>query len=52
MCQIVGHTYDLDAENLWGPMEDLFRRVSEAQDVVFLTHIEVVRCLRAAGWMG
>ncbi len=52
VCQIVGHTYDLDAENLWGPMEDLFRRVSEAQDVVFLTHIEVVRCLQAAGWMG
>ena len=50
VCQIVGHSYDLDTENMWERMERLFQRVSQAPDVAFLTHIEIVRCLDAAGW--
>ncbi len=49
ICQIVGHSYDLDAENLWEKMEDIFRRVSQAEDVAFMTTIEIVRHLKALG---
>ncbi len=45
VCQIVGHSYDLDAENMWGQMENIFRRVSRAEDVAFMTNIEIVRYL-------
>lgn len=47
LCQIVGHSYDLDAENLWGKMEGILRRVSEDQDVISMTHLEIVRYLQA-----
>lgn len=47
LCQIVGHSYDLDAEDLWGKMEKILRRVSEDRDVISLTHLEVVRYIRA-----
>ncbi len=49
LCQIVGHSYDLDAENMWGRMEDIFRRVSAAPDVAFMTNIEIVRHLKSIG---
>jgi peptidoglycan/xylan/chitin deacetylase (PgdA/CDA1 family) len=47
LCQIVGHSYDLDAADLWGKMEEIFRRISENQDIVPMTHIEIVRYIRA-----
>lgn len=47
LCQIVGHSYDLDAENLWDKMEGILRRVSEDQDVISMTHLEIVRYIRA-----
>lgn len=47
LCQIVGHSYDLDAANLWGKMEDLFRTISENEDILPMTHIEIVRYIRA-----
>lgn len=47
LCQIVGHSYDLDAENLWDKMEEVFRRVSQDPDILPMTHLEIVRYLRA-----
>ena len=42
-----GHSYDLDAENMWGQIENIFRRVSRAEDVAFMTNIESVRYLES-----
>ena len=47
LCQIVGHSYDLDAEDMWDTMEGVFRRVSEADDIISMTNIEIVRYIRA-----
>ena len=47
VCQIVGHSYDLDAENLWGTVEEILRRVSRAEDVWSCTNLELVRYLKA-----
>lgn len=46
LCQIAGHTYDLDAENRWGRLEDIFRRVSACDDVAFMSTIDIVRHLK------
>ena len=45
--QIVGHTYDLDVENLWGTMEDIFRKIAAADDVLPMTTLEIVTYLQA-----
>ena len=42
VCQIVGHSYDLDAENLWGTMELICAAVSERDDIWFCTNAELV----------
>ena len=47
VCQIVGHSYDLDALHLWDVMEDICRRVSRADDVWSCTNLELVRYLKA-----
>ena len=47
VCQIVGHSYDLDAENLWGTMEHILYRVSRAENVWSCTNLELVRYLKA-----
>ena len=47
LCQIVGHSYDLDAEGLWGVMGSILRRVSAAEDVWSCTNLELVRYLKA-----
>ena len=47
LCQIVGHSYDLDTEQMWEPMESLFRRVAEDPNTVSMTHLELVRYLQA-----
>jgi hypothetical protein len=46
LCQIVGHSYDLDAADLWGKMDAICRRVSQDQNVLPMTHIELVRYIR------
>ena len=45
LCQIVGHSYDLDAENLWGTMELICAAVSKCDDIWFCTHAELVEFL-------
>jgi len=47
VCQIVGHSYDLDTENLWETMESICAAVAERKDVWFCTNLELVRYLKA-----
>ena len=54
-CIIVGHSYDLDAENLWAPMERMFARVAADPDTLSMTHLELVeylQALRRTEWVG
>lgn len=46
-CIIVGHSYDLDAENLWDTMEDICRYVSADEEVLSMTHLELVEYQQA-----
>ena len=46
-CIIVGHSYDLDAENLWETMERLFARVTADNSVISMTHLELVEYQQA-----
>lgn len=47
LCQIVGHSYDLDVGDMWESMEELLRRVAGDEDVISMTNIELVRYLKA-----
>ncbi|MBP1551061.1 MAG: polysaccharide deacetylase family protein [Oscillospiraceae bacterium] len=47
LCQIVGHSYDLDAENMWETMENILKRISENSDIISMTNIDIVRYLKA-----
>ena len=47
LCQLVGHSYDLDVLNLWDKMERICSNVGNAPDVWPATHIEIVRYLTA-----
>ena len=49
VCQIVGHSYDLDAENLWGTMELICAAVSGRDDIWFCTNAELVDFLKTSG---
>ena len=49
VCQIVGHSYDLDAENLWGTMELICAAVSKCDDIWFCTNAELVDFLSNHG---
>ena len=46
-CQIAGHSYDLDTENMWDVMEDIFRKISADSNVLSMTTIELIGYLRA-----
>ena len=50
VCQIVGHSYDLDAENLWGTMELICAAVSKCDDIWFCTNAELVDFLAVNHW--
>lgn len=47
LCQIVGHSYDLDTEKLWETMENICRKIAAAPDIWPCTHLELVRYLKA-----
>lgn len=49
VCQIVGHSYDLDAENLWGTLELICAAVSARDDVWLCTNAELVDFLHPRG---
>ena len=46
-CIIVGHSYDLDAEQLWETMEEICAKVSDCDDVLSMTHLELVEYQQA-----
>lgn len=46
LCQIVGHSYDLDAENLWGTIELIFAALGSRDDIWFCTNLELVEFLQ------
>lgn len=45
--QIVGHSYDLDTENLWDTMEAIFTEISRQEDILPMTTIEIIDYLKA-----
>ena len=45
--QIVGHSYDLDTENMWERMEGIFRIISSQRDILPMTTIEMIEYLQA-----
>lgn len=47
LCQLVGHSYDLDVMNLWENMERICRWISQSPEVWPATHLEIVRYLQA-----
>ncbi len=44
---LIGHSYDLDTHNAWDRAEVLFNRISESEDVLSATTLEIVRYLKA-----
>lgn len=46
ICQIVGHSYDLDVYDMWDRMESILKAVSADPDVWPTTNINLVRYLR------
>ena len=46
LCQLVGHSYDLDVMDLWDSMERICAWISQAGDVWPATHLEIVRYLK------
>ena len=47
VCQIVGHSYDLDALNLWDTMESICAKIACRRDIWPTTNLELVRYLKA-----
>lgn len=45
--QIAGHSYDLDVENKWDDIEEIFKAISTQPDILPMTHIEMVEYLTA-----
>jgi len=45
--QIVGHSYDLDVEDMWDRMEEMFQIISKQKDILSMTMIEMVEYLKA-----
>ena len=47
LLQIVGHSYDLDVENTWQRMEAICQAVSSREEILPMTHIEIVEYIKA-----
>lgn len=45
--QIVGHSYDLDIENLWDRIENIFIEISSQKDILPMPTIEIIEYLQA-----
>ena len=45
--QIVGHSYDLDVDKRWEHMENIFKLISENNDILPMTTIEIVEYFKA-----
>ena len=44
--QIVGHSYDLDVENMWERIENVFRMIAAHKEILPMTAIEIVELLQ------
>lgn len=47
LCQIVGHSYDLDAADLWNKMEAIFRKIVQDPNILPMTHLQIVRYMES-----
>lgn len=47
LCQIVGHSYDLEVENKWNLIENIFKKISESKNILPMTNIEIIKYLKA-----
>lgn len=47
LCQIVGHSYDLDTHQMWELLEEIVKRVAEDEQILSMTHGEIVEYLKA-----
>ena len=47
LCQLVGHSYDLDAEGLWETIERICADVAKCDEIWFCTNLELVEFLKA-----
>ncbi len=45
--QIVGHSYDLDTENMWDKIENLFKEISSQGEIIPMTTMEIIDYLKA-----
>ena len=45
--QIVGHSYDLDVDNRWEHMENIFDVISQQKDILPMTTIQIVEYFKA-----
>ena len=45
--QIVGHSYDLDVDNRWEHMENIFKIISQQEDILPMTTIEIIEYFKA-----
>ena len=45
--QIVGHSYDLDVDNRWEHMENIFKVISQQKDILPMTTIQIVEYFKA-----
>lgn len=45
--QLVGHSYDLDTENMWDEIENIFSKISLQDDILPMTTIEIIDYLKA-----
>lgn len=46
-CQIAGHSYDLDTENMWDVIEDIFKKISADHNILPMTTMELIGYLRS-----
>lgn len=45
--QIVGHSYDLDIENMWDRLESIFIEIASQKDILPMSTIEIIEYLKA-----
>ena len=45
--QIVGHSYDLDVEDMWDRIENVFRQIAAHDEILPMTTIEIVEYLKS-----
>lgn len=45
--QMVGHSYDLDIENMWDRIETIFKEITLQKDILPMTTIDIIEYLKA-----